>query len=102
MGVTSGGMSCSLMASVDTVVDLGQLAVQVPGHVGQYKQLLDGGMVAHVAIKARVGLAPLLRGPAEERHVQQVGLTHVGDGGLDGCHLRRNELLLDGIGGYSS
>ncbi len=45
-----------------------------------------------------VGVAPLPGGLAEEGDVQQVGLAGVGDGGLRGRDLRRDEVGLDGVG----
>ena len=39
------------------------------------KQLLDGRVIAHVAVEPGVGVAPFLRGPAEQGHVQRESLT---------------------------
>ena len=66
--------------------------------VGEHEQLLDGGVVAHVAVELGVGVAPLFGGLAEEGDVEQVGLAGVGDGGLRGRDLGRDEVRLDGVG----
>jgi len=54
--------------------------------VGQAHQLRDIGLVADVALVAGVFIAPLFRGFAEQRHVQQVCLA-----GIDEVDLPRGE-----------
>lgn len=76
---------------------MNELSIQAL-HVGQHQQLFDGRVVAHVAIKRGVGIAPLLCGEAEQGHVQQVGFVGVGDGSLRRRDLRRDQVLLDRIG----
>jgi hypothetical protein len=49
--------------------------------VCQYKQLLDGGVVAHVTVQIRVSVTPLFRSLTKERNVQQIGLISVSDFG---------------------
>ena len=66
--------------------------------VGEDEQLLDGGVVAHVAIKFGVRITPLAGGLAEESDVEQVGFGGVGDGGLGGGDLGRDEVLFDRVG----
>ena len=66
--------------------------------IGEDEKLLDGGVVAHVAFKAWVGVAPLLRGLAEEGDVEQVGFGGVGDGGLGGGDFGRDEVLFYRVG----
>ena len=65
--------------------------------VCQYQQLLDAGVVAHIAVEFRVNLAPLLRGLPEKRHVQDIGLRGVGDGRLRWRDRGRDEMRLDGV-----
>ena len=67
-------------------------------NVGQHEQLLDGGVVAHVAFELGVGVAPLLRSLTEERDVEEVGLVGVRDGGLRGRDLGRDEMGLHRVG----
>ena len=66
--------------------------------IGEDEELFDGGVVAHVAIELGIDVTPLLRGLAEEGHVQQIGLGGVSDGSLRGRDLRRDEVRLDGVG----
>ena len=40
--------------------------------VGQYEELFDGRVVTHVALELRIGIAPLLRGLAEEGYVEKI------------------------------
>jgi len=51
--------------------------------IGQDDELLDWGVVADIALGVRMGVAPLLRGLAEERDIEQVGFA-----GVDGVCLR--------------
>ena len=66
--------------------------------VGQHEQLLDGGVVAHIAIDADVAVSPLLCRLPKQRDVEQVRLTGIGDRGLSGGDGRRNQVGLNGIG----
>ena len=66
--------------------------------IGQHEQLFHRGVVAHVAVELRVGLAPVFRRLSEERDIEDVGLAGVGDRGLRRRDLRRDEVRLDGIG----
>ena len=67
-------------------------------NIGQHQQLLDGGVVAHVAFELGIGVAPLLGGLAEQGDVEQVGLVGVGDGGLRGRDLGRDEMGFHRVG----
>ena len=42
--------------------------------------------------------APLGGGPAEEGHVEHIGLAGIDDAGLRFAQLRRDEVSLDGVG----
>ena len=66
--------------------------------ISQHKELLNGGVVAHVAVELGIGVAPLFRRLTKKGHVQQIGLVGVGAGGLRGRDLRRDEVGLDGVG----
>ena len=55
-------------------------------------------MVAQIAVQPRVGVAPLSRRPAEERHIEHVGLGGVGDGRLCRRDFLRDEMRLNGVG----
>src|SRR5262245_11261320 len=65
--------------------------------ISQNEKLLDGGVVAHVAIEFGIGIAPLPRRLAEKGHVQEISLASVGEGGLNGRDLGRNKMLPDRI-----
>jgi hypothetical protein len=65
--------------------------------VGQDEELLDGGVVAHVAIEFGVGVAPLPCGPPEEGDIEQIGLAGVDDRRLRRRHRSWDDVLLDGI-----
>jgi len=62
--------------------------------VGQHEQLLDGGVVTHVAFECGIGVAPLLCGPPEQGDIEQVGLVGVSGGGLRGGDRGRDEVRL--------
>lgn len=66
--------------------------------IGEHQELLDGGVVAHVAIQFRIGVSPLLRGPAKQGHVQEISLGGVGNGGLCGSDDGGNQVGLHGVG----
>ena len=66
--------------------------------IGQHEELLDAGMVAHVAVQPRVSLPPLFGSLPKESDIQQVCLTGIGDGRLGRGDFRRNEVFFDGIG----
>ena len=51
-------------------------------------------MVAHIALKFGIGLAPLPGGLAKERDIEQVGLIRVSDGRLSVSDLGGNQILL--------
>ncbi len=78
----------------DHVDELGIRAL----NVGQHEQLLHRRVFAHVAFEFGVGVAPLFRRLAKERHVENIRLAGVGDGGLARRDFRRDEVCLDGIG----
>ena len=69
-----------------------------PLDVGEHEKLFDGGVIAHVAIQFRIGLAPLLGRLAKEGDIEKIGFARVGNRGLRECDLRRNEVDLDGVG----
>jgi hypothetical protein len=62
--------------------------------VGQHEELLNGGVVADVAVKLRISVAPLSGRLAEEGNVEDVGFAGVGNGGLRRSDLRRDEVGL--------
>jgi hypothetical protein len=66
--------------------------------VCQHEQLLNGGMVAHVAFEARIAVPPLLCGLSEQRDIEQICFTGVGDRDLRGGDGRRNQVRLNGVG----
>ena len=83
-------------------VELGEAFAGGEGHVdefgveafevGEDEELLDGGVVAHVAVELGVCVAPLAGGVAEEGDIQQIGLAGVGGGGLRGGDFGRDEV----------
>ncbi len=66
--------------------------------VGQHQQLLNAGVISHIAVKPGVGIAPLPCSLAEEGHVQEIALAGVGDGGLCRGDESGNEVRLDRVG----
>jgi hypothetical protein len=66
--------------------------------VGEDEQLFQCGVVTHVAVFFRVGIAPFPGGLAEEGDVEKVGLVSVGESGLLCRDLCRDEVGLDGVG----
>jgi len=66
--------------------------------IGEHQQLLDGGVLAHVAIQLGVEVAPLLGRLAKQGDVEQVGFTGVGDGSLCRSDCGWNQVRLDGVG----
>jgi len=66
--------------------------------VGQHEQLLDGGVVAHVAFATEIGFAPLFSGLAEEGHVEHIGLAGIDHGGLGGGDGGGDDVGLNGVG----
>lgn len=66
--------------------------------VGEHEQLLDGGVVAHVAFELGIRIAPLPGGLAEEGDIEQVGFVGVGGGGLGGGDLGRDEVGFHRVG----
>ena len=66
--------------------------------VGQAHELRDVGLIADVALAARLAITPLPGRLAEQGYVQQVGFARVDQGGLLWGDLGWNEVLLDGVG----
>jgi hypothetical protein len=66
--------------------------------VGQHQQLLDAGVIPHIAVQLGIGLAPLAGGLAEQGDIEQVCFAGIGDGGLSGCDGGGNQMRLDGVG----
>ena len=66
--------------------------------IGEHEELLDGGVVAHVAIEFGIGVAPLFGGVSEECDVEEVRLGGVGDGGLGGRDFGRDQVGFDRVG----
>ena len=60
--------------------------------------MLDGGVVADVALGVGMGVAPLPGGLAEEGDVEQVGFAGVDRGRLRFGNGGRDERLFDGVG----
>ena len=50
--------------------------------IGEHQQLLDGGVLAHVALQLGIGVAPLFGGQTKQGDIEQVGFAGVGDGSL--------------------
>ena len=65
--------------------------------VGQHQQLLDGRVIAHVAVQRRVGLPPLFGRQTEQRDVQHVGLVRIGDADLLGGQRGGYQVIPDGV-----
>ena len=65
--------------------------------VGQHQQLLDAGVIAHIAVQAGVGITPLPGGLAEQGDIEQVGFVGIDERcmGLGEC--RRQERFLDRV-----
>lgn len=59
--------------------------------IGEDDELLQRGVVADVALRVGMGIAPLLRGLAEEGDVEQVGLAGIHGGRLRFGDGRRDE-----------
>jgi hypothetical protein len=66
--------------------------------VGQYQQLLDAGVIAHVALQLGVGVAPLFGGEAEQGDIEQIGFAGIGDGRLRRRDCGGDQMRLDGVG----
>jgi hypothetical protein len=66
--------------------------------VGEDDELLEGCVVADVALGFGMGVAPLLGGLAEEGDVEQVGLAGVNEVGLGLGDSGRDKRLFDGVG----
>ncbi len=66
--------------------------------VGEDDELLQRGVVADVAVGVGVGVAPLLRGLAEEGDVEQVGFVGIDERCLSLGDGRRDEGFFDGVG----
>lgn len=67
-------------------------------HIGEAYELVDGGIVANVAFAVGILLAPLACCDSEHCHVEHIGFFGIFVGGLFGCYLGWDEVLLDGIG----
>lgn len=66
--------------------------------VGENKELFEAGVIAHVAVLAGVGSAPLAGGPAEEGDIEKIGFAGVSERGLLRGDFLRNKMSLDGVG----
>lgn len=66
--------------------------------VGENEELFEACVVAHVAVFAGIGAAPLCGSQAEESDVENVGFVGVCDGGLFRRDFWRDEVALDRIG----
>ena len=66
--------------------------------IGEDDELLQRRVVADVALGVGMGIAPLLRGLAEESDVEQVGFVGIDEGCLSLGDSGREERLLDGVG----
>ena len=66
--------------------------------VGKANQLGTGGLIANVALFARIHAAPLGRSLAKEGHVEHIGFRRVHEVGLRLAQLWRDEVGLDGVG----
>lgn len=70
--------------------ELGIEALQI----GENEELFDVGVMAHVAIELRIGIAPLPSGEAEEGIVREIGLGSAGDSDQAGVKLAANFAVL--------
>ncbi len=68
--------------------------------IGQYHQLFQRGVVAHVAGLDGVGFPPLCGGDAKQGNVEQVGLGGIHHVGLRLGQPGRDQAFLDGVGVY--
>ena len=66
--------------------------------IGEDEELLEGGVVAYVAILIRTCIAPFTGGLAEKGDIEHVGFVGVGDGGLFRGDLVRDETEPNSIG----
>jgi hypothetical protein len=66
--------------------------------VGEHDELLQRSVVAEVAFRFGVGVAPLLRRLAEQGDVERIGLLGVDEGGLGVGDRRRDKGVPDGVG----
>ena len=69
-----------------------------PFDVGEDKQLLNGGVIAHITLQGGVGILPLFGGLPKKGHIEQVGFGGIGDGGLGGGNRGRDQVRFDGVG----
>ena len=67
-------------------------------HVGKDEQLLHARVIADVAFQLGIGVAPLPRGVAKERDVEQIRLGRVSDGRLRGRDFGWNQVRLHRVG----
>ena len=66
-------------------------------HIREAYQLVDGSIVADIALEFWIGLAPLFGSHAKHRHIQYVGLLGILHCCLLTSYFCRNEVALDGI-----
>ena len=66
--------------------------------VGEDDELLQGGVVADVALGIGVRVSPLLGGLAEKGDVKEVGLAGINERRLGLGDAGRDERFLDGVG----
>lgn len=83
------GWLCKSLGDEDGVVAL---------HIGEYEQLLYGGIVANVSFLARVGLSPLACCTIEERNIEEVCFIGIDEVFLFGGKFGWHKVLPDGIG----
>lgn len=66
--------------------------------VGEDDELLQRGVIPHIALGGGIGIPPLFGGLAEEGDVQQIRLAGIDSASLCLGDGRRDEGVLDGVG----
>ena len=85
---------CQTLCLRDSFVDEHRIQVL---QIGQAHKLRNVGIVADVAFKIRVGIAPLFGRHTKQRHIQDIGFIGIDQGNLPGRQFRWDQILLDGI-----
>ena len=65
--------------------------------IGQNKQLLEGCVVAHVPVNARISFSPFSGGLTEERNVEEIRFVGVGRCCLLCCDLGGDQVRLNSV-----
>lgn len=65
--------------------------------IGEDEKLLKAGVVAHIAVLARIAFAPFAGSLTKEGHIEKVGLFRVGEDSLFRSDFLRDEVGLDRV-----